>query len=390
MNSGILRIGKWLFLALILAITSGAVVLEWMDNTIEAPGFIAGSLLLAVTVLYYTQKGRKAAVVIFSLAGFLIAAHMLVAFSGQGDSALYSVYFIPILIAAGRFGLAGSSVTGIIVTILYATFFLHATEQEIQAELLEETITLMFIALLSGYLVDRLKDEEQRRFAAERQERDRERLAEIGLLAAQVAHEFRNPLQVIEGSAETLAARGWVAEAGRILLADLKEQARRMSILAADFLAYGKPVLRARTFVNLHGLVDQAAIGVGAVVVKNMVAESLGTDADPDALERVFRNLFTNARKSSATRVTVSCSASGGELVVRVSDDGTGIPEDLAPQLFQPFRTGRPGGVGLGLAIARRIVEAHDGRIGIAATSPSGTTMQIVFPSRLSSHGSAS
>lgn len=362
------------------AIMLGAIAIEWFEGSIDPPGFLAGALLLIATAGYASLNHSFLRARVAALAGLIVSTHLLVAFSGKGDSALYSFYFIPIVFAAGFFGLAGSAISGAIVTGLYATFFLHATLAELQAELLEETITLMFIALLSGYLVDRLQTEEQLRLEAERLEKDRERLAEVGLLAAQVAHEFRNPLQVIEGAAETIDARGWIAESGRSLFADLRNEARRMSLLASDFLIYGRPGIADRTPAALADLVERAGIGLKELTIENTIPAAVTSSVDPEAMERVFRNLLANAVHSGARRMTVLYSATAKEIQLRFQDDGGGVNEKVRANLFEPFRTGRPGGVGLGLAIARRIIDAHGGKISLAETSASGTTFEIVLP----------
>lgn len=359
-------------LGVLLAVAGLAVVLEWRQGSIEPAGFAAGALAFAAAVFILTRAGddsrpgRRAA----ALAALVLSTHLLVLSSGRGDSALYSVYFVPIIVAARLGGLRASAAVGAVVICLYATFFLHAGIEEVMAEFLEETVTFLFVALLAGVLVDRLADEQARRIEAERRERERERLAEVGLLAAQIAHEFRNPLQVISGAAETVASRGWVAAPGAPLLEDLRREAGRMASLVADFLTYGRTVVRPRSGVRLEEVVARAAARVGSGVGVEGAAPLV--EADPDALERALFNLFTNARRAGARSVTVRLSADGAVARVEVEDDGAGVPASLRESLFQPFRTGRPGGVGLGLAIVRRIIEAHGGEVAYAGPGAGG------------------
>ena len=103
--------------------------------------------------------------------------------------------------------------------------------------------------------------------------------------------------------------------------------------------------------------------------------------ADRDLLYRVFINLGRNAFEAGATTVIVRSRVSGAYLLVDVADNGPGVPQAVAAQLFRPFTTGgRAGGAGLGLAIARDLVRNHGGDIALAETGPSGTTFRFTLP----------
>jgi signal transduction histidine kinase len=382
-----IRPREGLFLALLAVLSIVAVYMEWRDHSLWSPGFLTGGVALAASGFHFFRRGGSGAArrdQVVSLIGFVLSTHLVVYSSGKGDSALYSFYFVPILTSAWLFGARGSLIVGATVTVLYASFFIPTTMEEVVAELLEEMITLLFISLLSGYLVDRLTLEQTRRLAAERREREQERLAEIGLMAAQIAHEFRNPLQVIEGSAETLAEKGWIAESGASLLDDLRNDARRLSTLVQDFLFYGRPVVRIKPGIVLKGVLDQTALRVPRLRVTAEFDPRLTLSADPDSLERVFSNLLTNSAQAGATAVslTVGRATSTGTLALVLTDNGPGIPANLQATLFQPFHSGRTGGAGLGLAIARRIIELHGGRITAEppTTSEQGARFLIELP----------
>ena len=103
--------------------------------------------------------------------------------------------------------------------------------------------------------------------------------------------------------------------------------------------------------------------------------------ADRDLLYRVFVNLGRNAFEAGATTVTVRSHANGGYFEVDVADNGPGVPQAVAAQIFRPFTTGgRAGGAGLGLAIARDLVRIHGGDIALAETSATGTTFRFTLP----------
>ena len=102
---------------------------------------------------------------------------------------------------------------------------------------------------------------------------------------------------------------------------------------------------------------------------------------DRNQLFRVFANLIGNAAEAGAKHVRVEANVTTDMLVVTVTDDGTGIPDDVKDTLFTPFaRSSRPGGSGLGLAIVRETLHAHGGDILLAASGPKGTTFRLRLP----------
>ena len=103
--------------------------------------------------------------------------------------------------------------------------------------------------------------------------------------------------------------------------------------------------------------------------------------ADRDLLYRVLMNLGRNAFEAGACTVTVRARPSGARLLIDVCDDGAGVPPEIAEGIFRPFVTGgRAGGAGLGLAIARDLVQVHGGDISVGETSPKGTIFRFTLP----------
>ena len=206
--------------------------------------------------------------------------------------------------------------------------------------------------------------ESARRLAAARLlvEAEREaRLAELGALAATVAHDLRNPLGIVQ-----MAATAAPAE----VRAEIGEQVARMNHLVTDILDYA----RAWTIVPQPLLVADL---VSAFDVEARVPDGLTLTADRHAVTRVLTNLVDNAR-ALGTRVAVFAAA-GPPVVLDVCDDGPGIAPEIADSLFRPFVSRRPGGTGLGLAIVRRIMEAHGGTVSLARRPGWSTCFRLTF-----------
>ena len=197
----------------------------------------------------------------------------------------------------------------------------------------------------------------QRMVGAEREAR----LAEIGALAATVAHDLRNPLGIV-----TMAATQAPAE----VRAEIAEQVARMNHLITDILDYARAWTVAPRPVPLETLAARHGVEV-------QCPSGLTIEADPAALDRVLANLIDNAR-SLGTKVVLFAEP-GPPAIIDICDDGPGIAPDIRDSLFQPFVSRRPGGTGLGLAIVRRIMEAHGGTVALVERPGWSTCFRLTF-----------
>lgn len=221
-------------------------------------------------------------------------------------------------------------------------------------------------------------------------------------LVANVSHELRTPLARIRVALD-IAAEGDV-ELARESLADIAEDVEDLERLVSDLLAAARldiaataaspggipPLKRERLAFDelVASVVERFEAAHPERAVEVVVTSDLPQlDGDPVLLRRVVDNLLENAHKYSADgSIDITVSAEDHELVLAVTDHGMGIaPEDL-PRVFEPFfradrsRTRATGGHGLGLALARRIVEAHEGRIGIESTLGERTRVEVRLP----------
>lgn len=234
------------------------------------------------------------------------------------------------------------------------------------------------------------------RFVADGQDDARERLLVIGEIAAEVAHELRNVLQVI--TANTYLARQDPAGSAPILL-KIERHARIAHSIVDDLmaLARGEAARAEPTRVADVVLAARADMAPDAAEWQDSLTPvGLRARVHPGLATRLLHVLYDNAVAASAPRppkVSTRGRIDGEWVVIEVEDDGPGVPAALASRIFEPLVTGRSGGTGLGLALARRIIAAHGGTItlvpprGTAAEGPDsgaqpGACFEIRLPSR--------
>jgi PAS domain S-box-containing protein len=213
-----------------------------------------------------------------------------------------------------------------------------------------------------------------------------ERLATMGEMATQLAHEIRNPLLAIGATLQ-----GLVREAGdeqqRAILTTLSREINRMDMLLRDYLAARHDMSFAE--VSLAEAVDDArcllegARKMAGTIIEVAIDPALTVMADHDALKHVFFNLLLNALEASTEPVEVRCRATEGEhdVTVLIEDRGAGLGAPAADCL-RPFFTTKKNGTGLGLAVCHKIIRAHGGLVELRARSGGGCQARAIFPRR--------
>ncbi len=217
---------------------------------------------------------------------------------------------------------------------------------------------------------------------------------------AEVAHELRNPLAPIRTAVETILASPDLSPTVRHAGEVIGRQARHLGRLVDDLLDVARiargQVRLSHEHLDLRTVLADAVEAArppcdarGHTLTVELPADPLPLDADPDRLRQVFANLLTNAAKYTPDggRVTLSAVAVGGSAVVRVCDTGLGLPADQRERVFAPFtqlaggRDRAAGGLGIGLALVRSLVELHAGTV--TAASPGvgcGSTFTVTLP----------
>ena len=224
-----------------------------------------------------------------------------------------------------------------------------------------------------------------------RQLADRESLAAVNEFAASLAHEVRNPLTSIQLDLQQVEEQLPADSELRVLQGDALEGLRRLDRtvgraldVARSGLLEPRPIDLVETLRTAIRRAEPAVERRGGRIELQAPEEGLPTTADPDALEQLFLNLLLNSAEviGEGERIVVTALAGEDTIDVRIDDEGIGIPADELEHIFEPFFTTRPGGTGLGLAVARRIVAAHNGSIRIESEENVGTSVEIQLPLR--------
>ncbi|WP_332677697.1 sensor histidine kinase [Brevundimonas sp.] len=225
--------------------------------------------------------------------------------------------------------------------------------------------------------------------------RSRARLVALGEAVAKINHDLRNMLTSAQLASERLADSP-DPEVARVL-PRLERALGRAAALSRNVLEYGKseepPPQRVRIALSpaIAAAAEDAGLTAEGVRLTRTLPARFAVHADPDQLHRILVNLMRNARQAiegDATRrtgrkgvVRVSASGDGGDCVIRIADDGPGIPPRLSESLFEPFVSGRASdGAGLGLAISRELAASHGGELTLVETGPTGTTFELRLP----------
>jgi two-component system sensor histidine kinase PilS (NtrC family) len=275
---------------------------------------------------------------------------------------------------------------GIITRIGYSFSYLNMPEQE---EREKQQSRWKVITLQDISQIERM----------EQQVREAEKMAAIGELSASIAHDFRNPLAAISGSAQILAMEegnigGLDQSTLKTLLGIILRESGRMAKTITDFLQFARPAAIQPEWFDLNRLIDEviARLQAGsnamvtAAIIKE-IDERLDCWADRQQMQTVLTHLIDNACQAVGTqtgRVVVTAGESAaegsGELCVEIRDQGPGIPVEMRDKVFTPFFSSRTDGTGLGLSIVRQIVENHGGRIEIDGNADFPCIMRLHLP----------
>ncbi|MGB5811849.1 MAG: ATP-binding protein [Polyangiales bacterium] len=238
---------------------------------------------------------------------------------------------------------------------------------------------LLFLVL--GFALRRAIRE--REAATRRAERDRH-LAALGEMSAVLGHEIRNPLASLKGHAQLLAESLPEGQQGRGNADRVVDEAIRLEELTSNLLEFVRSGELHYERIDLSEMLKSAIDAVDRERFELTVhSGSTIANVDPSRMRQALINVLANASQASTANAEVTLEPRTDSVAVHVSDHGPGIPTGAEEQMFQPFHTTRVRGTGLGLPIAKRIVEAHHGRIDAKNRAEGGATFTIILPRRI-------
>jgi signal transduction histidine kinase len=340
------------------------------------------------------------------------------------NSYYYPIYYLPAVTAAEYFGPWATLFWTALASTAYCSYLYPALQEyEINAEDYGRLAIRIVFFFLAAMVVNRFVVENRRQIKryqelaetlaetnrrleqAQEEARRSERLAALGQMSAGLAHEIRNPLGVIKGSAEMLHQKlGESNPLASELAGYISSETNRLSALVTRFLDFARPLHVELTPLDITAVLDRALHSVslssaqsspqkdGIVRVERQYEANLPlVPLDESLSEQAFANLIQNAYDAMSSsggtlRVTAARanSANRDGVEVRIEDSGPGIPAELREQIFNPFVTTKKTGVGLGLSIVSTIVDGHHGTIrvdgGKEGSDQNGACFIVFFP----------
>jgi signal transduction histidine kinase len=331
------------------------------------------------------------------------------------NSDYYPIYYLPVMTAAMYFGPVGTLLWTLAASSAYLSNLYQANQQfTITAgsisELLMRVLFFFFVAMTINRFVvqyrvqvreyqavsETLSEANRSLKLAQDEARRAERLAALGQLSAGLAHEIRNPLGVIKGSSEILAQKlGTADPLAKELAGYIYTEVNRVSALVSRFLDFARPSQLDLSSTDVIRVVERClkTISSQEACVKAKIQRDFAPGLphvmmDQDLCDQVFTNLLMNACEAMGeqggnvwVRIRATSEKDGeAGVVVEIEDSGPGVPPELKEQIFNPFVTTKKSGVGLGLAIVSKIVDAHGGSVKLMSEPGHGACFRVTFP----------
>ncbi len=331
------------------------------------------------------------------------------------QSSYWPVFFVPVTTAAIYFSPWGTVLWTAITSAAYCAYLIPAVKQfEVGWQGLSELLLRNLFFFLVAMTVNRFVMEyrvQVRRYQvlsrslteanrslqqAQEEARRAERLAALGQLSAGLAHEIRNPLGVIKGSAEILRQKLSASDAlAQELSGYIYTEVNRLSALVGRFLDFARPSQLNTKPEDVTALLEKCLKAVaeqGATasvkIVREYAASLPRAMIDAELCEQAFTNRLLNACEAmdKSGQLTIRAAAvkespeAPSQIAVEIADSGPGISEEMKEQIFNPFFTTKKSGVGLGLAIVSKIIDAHGGVVKMVSSPGHGACFRLKLP----------
>lgn len=360
-----------------------------------------GALQIAESQVEASAEKAKAAV---AIGAKLILCCLLVWQTGGIESSYYLIFLLPVVSAASRYGFGATIIITVLSSGLYLSFLFgvdydaYYIDGTAARELTVRILFLFLSAVLANRLMtenrlktDRLAQAYRELSEAQAEVRRSERLAALGQLSAGLAHEIRNPLGVISASAELLDKHVSAEnEVAREVSGFIRSEVSRTNLLVSRFLDFARPSPLQREKNSLNKVVAQAVNQFQESVkdkqprveVRKTLSELPDFSFDAPLIESSVFNLLLNGYEAmpSGGALRVNTLRNGTMAEIEVSDTGIGIPAEQLENVFNPFFTTKPRGVGLGLAMVSKFIDSHGGKITVTSRAGEGSTFRIFLP----------
>ena len=221
-----------------------------------------------------------------------------------------------------------------------------------------------------------------------------ERMAAVGELSASVAHEINNPLAGLLNFAKIIEKEPYNIPQTKEFMHLMTEGLKRIEFIVKGLLSFSKPHFLSLAEHDVREIVESSLKFIdhridteNIVLLKRLDGDLLPVYVDANSIVQVIINILINALDSMSAGSTLSIEATHCERVppcvkVMISDTGSGIKQEIRDKIFDPFVTTKENGVGLGLAISKRIIEAQGGEIEVQSNAGKGTIFSLYFPIR--------
>lgn len=327
------------------------------------------------------------------------------------------LYYLPIILAAIWFGLRGGLTCSLAVSMAYAPHILFQWGGGLTLEMEKylEIVLYNIVGGVTGLLAQRerersvqlqktaegleqsykkLQDQSEQLIAIEKNLRSAEKLSTLGEMAAVLAHEIRNPLGSIRGTAEILRDDYRPGDPKYEFIDIQIRETERLNRVVEDFLRMARPLPAETVRCGIQSELETVAMLVAndarernvSVVLEPAVVDVV-VNGNGEKLRQAFLNIAINSLQAmpDGGTLTISSSLSQADEAadmceIRFCDTGKGIDAESLPRIFEPFYTTKPDGTGLGLAITRKIIEGHGGTLQIESLVGMGTTVLIRLP----------
>ena len=321
----------------------------------------------------WASKRMKMGLILGSILGITVF-HYAAGLSPLNHQIYGKFYYVPVVLGAVWFGTRGGFLTSLGVSLLLIPHLfveMGSNRSSLWGTFLEIPI-LNLVGLISGYL------------------RDREKTVVSGVRTtyAFVAHEMKNIGMTISGFANLIYKRGNLSGEASKFLGVIEKEARRIERLSKGTLHFSNDIVLQKEMMNAHEFLKGIIlISEGMAVERGVHFHSECPDhlpaigLDPDAMNVALINLTQNALHATPPGGVVALKVlrNGGTLGIQIVDSGHGIPADHMDKIFQPFYTTQSDGFGLGLAVTKRIIEAHGGTIEVESVVGKGSQFTVLL-----------